>query len=75
MEREIMNESEYSVEEAADFLGANQETVRRHIRTGKLKSHMGTGKFWREYRIYQTDLVEFQAWYNQQPSVKTRGEE
>jgi excisionase family DNA binding protein len=74
MEREIMNEHEYSVEGAAKFLGANQETVRRHIRTGRLKSHMGTGKDWREYRIYETDLVEFQAWYSQQPSVKAKGE-
>jgi excisionase family DNA binding protein len=75
MERDNMNLKELTVEEAAEILGANPETVRRHIRTGKLKSHMGTGKFWREYRIYETDLDEFQAWYVQQPSVKTRGEE
>jgi excisionase family DNA binding protein len=68
-----MNEH-LTVEEAAAFLGANQETIRRHIRTGKLKAHMGEGKAWREYRIDKADLLEFQAWYSQQPSVKARGE-
>jgi excisionase family DNA binding protein len=54
-----MDEKEYSVEDAAKEAGVHQETIRRHIRTGALKAHMGAGKLWREYRIYESDLLAF----------------
>jgi excisionase family DNA binding protein len=74
MEVTFMNEHEYSVSEAADYIIADKETIRRNIRSGKLKAHMGTGDNWREYRIYESDLEAFKQWYDAQKFNKTKRE-
>ena len=50
----------YSVQDAAELLGVNAETIRRAIRSGKLKAAQFGGKL---YSISRPDLAEF---YRQQ---------
>lgn len=53
-----MDESMYTVQEVADQLKANPETVRRWLRQGKLKGVMPGGQKL-GYRIRESDLRRF----------------
>lgn len=50
MEREA-----YTIKEAADVLGVSPQTVRRRLKSGKMKG----AKVGHEYRISRADLEEF----------------
>lgn len=45
----------YTPEQIAKLLQVHLETVRRYIRNGEMKA----GKIGRQYRISETDLMEF----------------
>jgi excisionase family DNA binding protein len=45
----------YKLDQVAEIMQMNTETVRRYIRRGELKA----GLFGREYRVIEEDLREF----------------
>lgn len=51
----MLGEKAYRIKHVAHNLGVNVETIRRHVRSGKLKAYKPGG----EYFIIQSDLDKY----------------
>ncbi|MFQ5877934.1 MAG: helix-turn-helix domain-containing protein [Acidobacteriota bacterium] len=58
-----------TIREAARLIGRTPATVRRHIRSGRLKAEKAPGKFGEEYRIQHDDLLALG--FSPSPPVRT----
>jgi excisionase family DNA binding protein len=55
MSTTVMGETAYRIKHVAKLLNLNVETIRRYVRSGKIKSY----HFTREYFITESQLNEF----------------
>lgn len=51
----MLGEKAYRIKHIANNLGRNVETIRRHVRTGKLKAYRNGG----EYFVIESDLLKY----------------
>lgn len=55
MNTTMLGEKSYRIKHIANNIGRSVETIRRHVRTGKLKAY----KVGKEYYVIQSDLDKY----------------